>query len=405
MQRVKALLVKPGFLLVVYIALALIASVQLVLLAHQTFAGRIYTDYNNYVIFRQSFFHLVNGENLYALYPDEQWDLYKYSPAFALVMGLVAHLPDIIGLSLWNLLNVLALFAAIRMLPFSVKTQCLLMLFIALELLTSLQNAQSNGLLCGLMIAAYGCMERKKVAWATLWLVIAAFIKVYGAIGFCLFLFYPGKVKFVLYAMLWTIILAAMPLVATPYHTLVWQYHNWAVMMAADASASWGISVSGWLHSWFGVSNGKTYVTAVGVVLFLIPLLRYRLYRNQVYRLLILASMLIWVIIFNHKAESPTYIIAVAGVGIWYFATPKAAWRTVLFWGVFIFTSLATTDIFPPVLREQFFKPYTIKALPCIVVWCAVWYESLTRLSPSATARNRFGEEALRRSEVFSNGE
>jgi len=154
------------------VALALIASVQLVLLAHQTFAGIVYTDYNNYVIFRQSFFHLVNGENLYIPYPAEHWDLYKYSPAFALVMGLLAYLPDIIGLSLWNLLNVLVLFAAIRMLPFGVKTQCLLMLFIALELLTSLQNAQSNGLLCGLMIAAYGCLERKKALWAALWIVV-----------------------------------------------------------------------------------------------------------------------------------------------------------------------------------------------------------------------------------------
>jgi hypothetical protein len=97
--------------------------------------------------------------------------------------------------------------------------------------------------------------------------------------------------------------------------------------------------------------------------------------------------MLIWVIIFNHKAESPTYIIAVAGVGIWYFAMPKAAWRTSLFWLVFIFTSLATTDICPPALKDAFFKPYTIKALPCIIVWGTVFCE-LMLLKPTAAPAN-----------------
>ncbi len=396
-QRLKAFVLRPGFLLVVYIALALIAAVQLIALGSHVFAmpkspsedimqhqeilnlyiGKHMTDYNNYVIFKYSFFHLLDGKNLYGIYPDEHWDLFKYSPTFAFLMGLLAYLPDIVGLSIWDLLNTLTLFLAIRMLPFSAKTQCLLMLFIGLELLTSLQNAQSNGLMCGLMIAAYGCMERQKAVWATLWLVIATFIKIYGAIGFCLFLFYPDKVKFVLYALFWTMVLAAMPLLVTPLSALIWQYHNWATLLAADASATYGISVAGWLRSWFGISNGRTYVTLVGAVLFLIPLLRYKLYGNAVYRLLILASMLIWVIIFNHKAESPTYIIAVAGVGIWYFTMPAAAWRTTLFWTVFVFTSLGTTDLFPPFIKNSFLIPYTIKAFPCIMVWCMVTVELL----------------------------
>jgi hypothetical protein len=360
----------------------------------ELYVGKQHTDYNNYVIFKCSFFHLLDGKNLYELYPNEYWDFYKYSPTFALFMGLLAYLPDIIGLSAWNLLNVLALFFAIRMLPFSAKTQCLLMLFIALELLTSLQNAQSNGLMAGLMIAAYGCMQRQQALWATLWLVLATFIKLYGAIGFCLFLFYPDKIKFVLYAILWTVVLAAMPLLVTPFHTLVWQYHNWMVLLAADASAAFGISVAGWLRSWFGISNGRSYVTLTGVVLFLIPLVRYKLYRNEVYRVLMLASMLIWVIIFNHKAESPTYVIAVAGVGLWYFAMPKAGWRTFLFWFVFVFTSLATTDIFPPSIKDSFLKPYTIKAFPCIVAWAVVFCELMLLKSNSVLqgTENAVGE-------------
>jgi hypothetical protein len=161
----------------------------------------------------------------------------------------------------------------------------------------------------------------------------------------------------------------------TPVQTLSWQYHNWAIMMANDQSSSYGLSVMGWLHSWFGLVKGKSVVTLAGLALFLIPFVRYRLYGNEVYRLLMLASMLVWVIIFNHKAESPTFIIAVAGAGIWYFSRPRVMWRSVLLGLIFVFTCLSPTDIFPPFLRGHFFIPYTIKAIPCIALWCVIFVE------------------------------
>ena len=395
--KIRALVFKPRTVLVVYIALAIGVALQLISIGSHVFVlpgqgfhrndiifkpellnlfiGTHQTDYNNYLVFKYSWFHLINGTNLYGVYPTEHWDFYKYSPTFALFMGLLAYLPDIVGLSLWNLLNVITLFFAIRMLPFSVKTQCILLWFMAFEMLTSIQNSQSNCLMGGLIILAYGCMQQQKILLATLWLVVATYIKVYGAIGFCLFLFYPGKLKFVLYATLWTVVLAALPLCVTTYSNLVQQYHNWADLLRADATAATGISVAGWLNKWFGFSNIRGYVTVTGLVLFLLPLVRFGLYRNEVFKLLMLAFMLIWVIIFNHKAESPTYIIAVAGVGIWYFALPKAAWRTGLLWLVFIFTSLSATDIFPRYIRMHFIYPYAIKAVPCILVWCVVLIE------------------------------
>ena len=91
-----------------------------------------------------------------------------------------------------------------------------------------------------------------------------------------------------------------------------------------------------------------------------------------------LASMLVWVIIFNHKAESPTFIIAVAGAGIWYFATEHKAWRTALLLLVFVGTCLSPTDIFPAVIKQNFFKPYVIKAIPCIILWVAMIFDLLT---------------------------
>ncbi len=161
-QAARVFLLSRHTLFIVYTLLAIAASLQLILIGSHIAGGYVYTDYNNYVIFRQSFFHLIEGKNLYALYPAEQWDGFKYSPTFALTIGLVAHLPDVMGLCAWNLLNALALFAAISMLPFKRDTLILLLWFVLIELLTSLQNAQSNGLMAGLMIAAYACMEHRE---------------------------------------------------------------------------------------------------------------------------------------------------------------------------------------------------------------------------------------------------
>ena len=415
-QFIRASVYNSRMLLSVFIAAAVITSVQLILLGPHPFVmprpqdipadiinkpqymnlfiGRWQTQYNNYTIFKSSWFHLLRGADLYGVYPAKYWDFFKYSPTFAFLMGLLAYLPDIAGLTAWNILNVAAVFFAIRMLPFGNKTQCLLLWFTLNELLTCLTNCQSNGIMCGLIIAAYACMEQGKMLWAALWLVLATYIKVYGAIGCCLFLFYPGKIRFLCYTLFWTLLMALLPLFVTSPHTLMWQYHNWAALMIADASAATGLSVNGWLSSWFVMNNIGPIVTATGILLFLIPFTRFGLYRQQAYRLLMLASMLIWVIIFNHKAESATYIIAIAGVGIWYFARPATRWRTALLIFVFIFSSLSSTDFFPPYIRSHFIQPYRIKVFPCIVAWIVVFIELMT-LKKSAEVEKEENNPAL----------
>ncbi len=348
----------------------------------QRYVGCSITHYNNYIIFKQSWFHLLQGNNLYIIYPSEYWDLYKYSPTFSVLFAPIAYLPDFLGLTIWNLLNCLVLFFAIRQLPFSDRHRNLFLAFIAIELLTSIQNEQSNALLAGLMIFAYASLQKGKSQWATLWLVLATLIKVYGAIGFCLFLFYPDKIKFIAWSVLWSVLFFLIPVLFTPFNTLLWQYHNWATLLAADQSNSYGLSVMGWLHAWFGIEGVKTYVTLLGIVLFLLPLARWRLYKNELYRLLVVAGMLIWVIIFNHKAESPTFIIAMCGAGIWYFAEKPKTWRNVLLFLMFLFTTLSVSDIFPHSIKDNLFTPYVVKVVPSIVLWCVILAE-LMMLKPN----------------------
>jgi len=191
-------------------------------------------------------------------------------------------------------------------------------------------------LLAALLIAAFNALERKKVAVAALSIAGAAFIKVYGVVGFALFLFYPGRLRATAWSVLWMIFFAALPLIVTSPAGLLAQYESWARMLALDTATSYGLSVMGWLHTWFGVGKGAELpVLLLGIVGFCAPLLRSSLWSDMRFRTLFFAQLLLWIVVFNPKAESPTYNIAVGGAALWYVVSPRAARRTVLLIAVF----------------------------------------------------------------------
>jgi hypothetical protein len=374
-------IVRKQIIIALFILAALAASVQSLLRKDKVYeeGGRKYTCYNNYVIFKQSHFHLTQDKDLYTLYPEEHWDLYKYSPAFAFFFGAFAYLPDFLGLTLWNLLNALLLLAAVYYLPgISDRQKGWILLACLIELVTSMQNEQSNALVAGLLIFAFGLLERDKFIAATFCIVFSVYIKIFGVLGFALFLFYPKKWKLVLYSLTWGAVLMVIPLVVVGFDQLKFLYTSWGHLLSSDHSASYGLSVMGLLHSWTGAEFNKLAVVAAGAVIFCIPLVRTGQYREDRFRLLALCSVLLWIVIFNHKAESPTFIIAMAGVSIWFFTGPKNWLKIFLFLLAFVLTSLSPTDLFPVFLRKQYVVPYVLKALPCILIWSMIIFEMTT---------------------------
>ena len=92
--------------------------------------------------------------------------------------------------------------------------------------------------------------------------------------------------------------------------------------------------------------------------------------------MVILAMILLWMIVFNHKAESPTFIIAMAGIGVWYYSSGLSnPWKTLLVLTALIFTSLSPTDLFPDFIQDNYFVPWSVKAIPCIVIYFVAFYE------------------------------
>jgi len=376
---------------VVYILSALVASVLKLI---QPLNAEGYTAYENYRIFKNAPDNLLNFANPYAYYFNQTWDQYKYSPAFALGMAPFAQLPDAIGLPLWNLLNALVLLAAILRLPVMTAAQQRFMAwFVLLELLTSLQNSQSNGLTAGLFLWAFIAFERTQMMKASGWVVANGFIKLFGGAAVMMACIYPEKRRFLFWTVVWTTALTLVPLLfLSPVHTMK-VYGWWWELLRGDHAASIGLSVQGWLESWFGWRPSKIGVTLVGLVVLAASILRISLKNvrslkfevrsldesDPQLRTLAWASLLLWVVIFNHKAESPTFVIALCGVVLWYCVSEKKRWETTLLWSTFILVSLSPTDVFPRMLREQVVQPYVLKAVPCILLWGIISWKLLKR--------------------------
>lgn len=362
-----------------YVLVTVIATATQYLPAPHMLNGFEVTWYNNYVIFKQSFFHLLDGKNLYIAYPAEHHDLYKYTPTFSLFFGLFAFLPDALGLLLWNALNVGVFFYGFSRLPFlstTVKAGALWLMIP--EMMTTTQNCQSNALMAGLILCCFNALESGRSLTGAFNIAAGFFVKLFALVGGALFLLYPGKVRTGVYLAACFAILFALPLLVASPSAYLQQFANYREMLAMDASASHGMGVEGMLTTWFSIDAPKNAVLAAGVVIFLLPFARVRMYQNASFKLLALASILLWCVIFNHKSESPTFIIAVAGVSIWYFLRPRAWFDLVLGLLVVIFTSLSPTDLFPSYVFHNWVVPYVLKGAFCVFVWFRLVYEMMT---------------------------
>lgn len=375
------------FVLAVYVAIAIAVSVHKYSLGDKLLGDRPHTRYNNFNIFKGSSAHLMHHQDLYELYPDEHWDYFKYSPTFAFLVIPLYYLPDLVGLILWNLANALALFFALRCLPMIPTAIVAVQWLVLKDLVTSLQNAQSNALIAASVVLVFAALERKKAAMAALYLALSFFVKLYGIVVAILFLLNPQKRRFVGYSALWFVMLALLPLLVISPSELVAQYKGWFKLLGSDHTINYGMSVMGWLHSWFGLEGHKTVTVVIGSCLLLLPLTRIKNYENPLFRLWFLSAVLIWMVIFNHMAESPTFVIAMCGVAIWYATSERTRLDTGLMIFAFVFTSLSASDVFPRPLRNLI-VPYQLKAIPCMIVWAKIMFDLVLDRVPSSASES-----------------
>src|ERR1700754_77031 len=126
---------------------------------------------NNYLIFRQSYYHAREQLNLYAAYPKEYGDIYYYGPLFTLFVAPFAIPPESVGFLLWELANAAAILIAVNMLPLDNKRKMIMLLLCAIEFSNSAFYMQFNPIITAMIIISFVLVERGKERWATLLIV------------------------------------------------------------------------------------------------------------------------------------------------------------------------------------------------------------------------------------------
>ncbi|MDP3442372.1 MAG: glycosyltransferase family 87 protein, partial [Ignavibacteria bacterium] len=285
------------------------------------------TPFNNYDIFRYSFSNLLDNNNLYLEYPEYYFDLYKYNPSFAVFMAPFWLLPKGLGVIIWNLINALLPVYAVNKLKIPLKAKVFFAFFILIELLTSIQNAQSNGLMLGLMILLFVQFENKNTFLAALMMILGFFIKIFVIVGGILFLFYPSKKQFILWSGFLVIGFGVLPAFFIGFESLVQQYQNWWQLLINDKPHELNYSIMSFFEKAVNIHIPQIYYLLFGTIVLLLPLLRRQFYSNFTWRITYLSAILVWVVIFNHKAESPTFVIAMAGAALWFLASKKTTFR------------------------------------------------------------------------------
>ncbi|MDO4783075.1 MAG: glycosyltransferase family 87 protein [Capnocytophaga felis] len=338
--------------------------------------------YNNYLIFKGVFWHTIEKLSLYAEYPAEYFDVNHYGILFSAVIAPFAILPNWLGVSLWIMANTFFLYWAIKQLPLE-KTAIIGILLIAThDLYTAAAMQQFNISIIALLVATYVFIHKGKDHWATLFIVIGIFTKLYGIVGLAFFFFSKHKIRFVWTGIVWLIVLFCLPMLYSSPEYVISQYQQWfeRLAMKNNSNLSFGgthyqnLSFLGFLQR-TGIYHNNLIVILIGLILFSLPYLRISQYKHTSFQLMFLASVSLFLCLFSTGTENSTYIIAYVGIGIWFMVSPnKHKKLKITLLVLAILASLSPTDLFKP-LKEEYIIKYALRAIPPAIIWLTLIYE------------------------------
>ena len=339
---------------------------------------------NNYLIFKHTFYHLIHQQNLFLDYPKLYFDSNHYGPVFSVLMAPFAVLPDSLGVILWVIFNICLLLYAIYQLPLSHQNKVIVVWICAHELMTAIYSSQFNPAMTALIVLSFTFIEKRKEPWAAFCIILGTLIKLYGIVGLAFFFFVKNKPKFVLWLIVWSAILFVLPMLFSSPHYVVQTYQEWYYSLIMkdglnSISTMQDISVMGMIRRVFNYPTLSNIVVLIpGILLFGTSYLNIKSFKETNFRLLILASTLLFTVIFSSGSESPTYIIAFVGLAIWFGIQPRpiSTFNWILLILAIVICSLSPSDLFPTYIKLNYIRPYSLKALPCFLIWLKIIYET-----------------------------
>jgi hypothetical protein len=381
MYKLKAIFSNRYFIIFLWFGLSFFAVAKGLLLAPGI------TSYENYIIYKYNFLNLIHQHSLFGPQPGLPIDLNHYGPVFGLIIAPFACFPDKPGVILWVLFNAWILYKAIRMLPIRQVQQLAVLLICANSMMGSSGNVQVNALITALILFSFIFIRRKQDFWAALAIMLGTFIKLYGIVGLAFFFFSDNKIKFIWSMLFWSVVLFILPMLVSSPAFIIATYHDWYFDLLAknadnEIAVRTYVCVMGMISTIFHYKHLPNMPVLIpAMFLFGLSYIKTKYWSNLQYQLLMVASTLIFTVIFSTGSEPPTYIIGFIGVAIWFVnlngAANKFEWFLLVF--ALVVTSFSNSDIMPRYIRDNYILPYKLIALPCLLIWLKIIYELLTR--------------------------
>lgn len=342
---------------------------------------------NNFLIFKNVFFHLIHQQPLYIEYPQEYYDVNLYGPVFSVVIAPFAGLETRLGALLWALTGAGVLYYAIRQLPLNRIQQNIILLLCTQELMGASGWFQMNQFVGAFIILTFASIVKGKDMWAAFFIVLGTLTKIYGIVGLAFFFFSSNPKRLIAGLFLWGGILFALPMLISSPQYVINCYFEWYAALAhkntlneAVTTIFQDISAGGFIKRVFHIPwLSNTYVLIPAMIIFLAQYIMLPYRYNSRYRLYILCSVLMFPVLFSTSSESPTYIIAIPAICIWYVMQPSTRANNIFLFFAILLVSFSHSDVVTPWVRKNLAVPYALKALPCLVLWLMIAYEIFTK--------------------------
>ena len=334
----------------------------------------------------------VAGEDLYTL--DFTKHCYRYQPVVAVSFVPWAALPLKFAALLWRGLGVALLLFGVRAWmrriaprPLSPSQQGIALILLAPLAFQSINNAQVNVHLLGLLLLGLAAASRERWTLAAFLVAIATFFKLYPiAVGLLLVVVHPRQFAPRYFLML--LIGSALPFLTQRFDYVCGQYELWVRYLHIDNRLTGAIDQAPrdlylLLRVWFVAPPLIVYqiiqAGAALLIAIICHLLRRRGVPIQVLYSTILNLGCLWMTLLGPSTESSTYtLLGVTAASMALLSAGRSRLINVLAWiGIALLSLPAIVVMFPGGKIVQYWGPQPAGALLLLIVVLADLYPFL----------------------------
>ncbi len=333
----------------------------------------------NLEVFRHASRSLLTHRDLY---DGSSVDWYKYSPSFALIFLPLALVPAWLAAAVWGAVNFGAAFAGIHAMTRedprggvdSSGARNVAMLAALPGVLLATDGDQANLLVAGLMLLACSAFARNRSIRGAALVILGFLVKIFplGAVLFALLDRERERNLFrVIVAMAIGLLL---PLLVIHPSELAAQYSSWVSITRFDHAHNRGWSLVTLARD-IGLPALSVQIAALTTLaLPVIGAMTAPAPPTMAWRRAFAASLLILIVLCNHRSEYTSFVISSIGVGLWFAdarRTPASyvllALASVAHGPVYVVDDPRLTGAFSFLAAHRIYHP--LRLVPLVVVW------------------------------------